>query len=208
MDLAAITARSDDWGVVKMMNRISQIEARFGFGTPAVQQQGDFKAELQKSLDVTSQSGSADKVGETSEPDLFAAGTFSYGAPKQTSYDPLIAEAARKYGLDENLIRSVIQTESNFNSQAVSPKGAMGLMQLMPGTAQSLKVSNPFDPSQNIEGGSKYLRSMLDHFDGNLEQALSAYNAGPKAVETYKGVPPYAETQNYVKRVLGLMSGS
>jgi soluble lytic murein transglycosylase-like protein len=113
-----------------------------------------------------------------------------------------IQQAAAKYNLSPDLIRSVIRAESNFQSDAVSSAGAKGLMQLMPQTAKELGVTNPFDIQQNIDGGSRYLRQMLDRFGGNLKLALAAYNAGPGAVEQYNGEVPYAETRQYVKRVL------
>jgi soluble lytic murein transglycosylase-like protein len=113
-----------------------------------------------------------------------------------------IQEAAARYNLSPGLIRGVIRAESNFQVQAVSSAGAQGLMQLMPETAGELGVTKPFDIQQNIDGGSRYLRQMLDRFGGNLKLALAAYNAGPGAVEKYEGRVPYAETQEYVKRVL------
>ncbi|MBI5580642.1 MAG: lytic transglycosylase domain-containing protein [Deltaproteobacteria bacterium] len=113
-----------------------------------------------------------------------------------------IQKAAVRYNLSPDLIRGVIRAESNFQAQAVSSAGAQGLMQLMPETAGELGVTRPFDIQQNIDGGSRYLRQMLDRFGGNLKLALAAYNAGPGAVEKYEGRVPYAETQEYVKRVL------
>jgi len=113
-----------------------------------------------------------------------------------------IAMAAQSYDLDPNLIRAVIQTESSFRPDAVSSAGAMGLMQLMPATAESLGVTDPFDISQNINGGARYLRRQLDRFDGDLDLALAAYNAGAGNVERFGGIPPFQETQNYVPRVL------
>ena len=121
--------------------------------------------------------------------------------------DAIIADAARKHNLDEGLLRAVITAESNYNPKATSPKGAMGLMQLMPGTARDLGVTNAYDPAQNVDGGARYLRQMLDQF-GTVENALAAYNAGPGAVATYNGVPPYAETQNYVNKIMKMLGGS
>lgn len=114
-----------------------------------------------------------------------------------------ICNAARKYNLPAALIRGVIRAESNFEVKAVSRAGAQGLMQLMPGTAKELGVDNPFDIEQNIDGGTRYLRKMLDSFGGDIKVALAAYNAGPGAVEKYGGkVPPYQETEQYINRVL------
>jgi len=119
-----------------------------------------------------------------------------------SEFKEIISEAATRHGLDPDLIRAIIQIESGWISDARSPKGAIGLMQLMPETSSSLAVSNPFDPKANILGGTKYLSWLLERFRGNLVLALAAYNAGPGKVERYKGIPPYPETRRYVRKVL------
>lgn len=116
---------------------------------------------------------------------------------------PLLLAAARQEGVPPALLAAVVDQESGFNPHAVSKAGAKGLTQLMDGTARSLGVKDPFDPWQNLVGGARFLRAMLDRFHGSVPLALAAYNAGPGAVEGYHGVPPYAETQTYVRRVLG-----
>lgn len=121
----------------------------------------------------------------------------------RSEINELISKYADKNGLDEDFVKAVINQESGFNPNATSHCGAMGLMQLMPATAQGLGVTNAYDAEQNIEGGTKYLKGLMDRFGNDKSLALAAYNAGPNAVKKYGGIPPYAETQNYVKSVLG-----
>jgi len=118
-----------------------------------------------------------------------------------------IREAAQRYGVREDLVSAVIRVESGFNARAVSRKGARGLMQLMPGTAAILGVRDSFDPAENIDGGVRHLRGLLDRYGNNVPFALAAYNAGEGAVNTHGGIPPYAETQAYVARILGIIGG-
>lgn len=122
--------------------------------------------------------------------------------------EPMIARHSGDQNLDPKLVRALIQAESGYNVKAVSNKGAIGLMQLMPDTASELKIRNPYDPDQNIRGGTLYLRQMIDHFAGKVELAIAAYNAGPGAVEKHGGIPPFAETRDYVRRVLALWRGA
>lgn len=132
------------------------------------------------------------------------ASGFSWSAVSRSSgrrYDPLIQQVATDAGIPPALVKAVIHAESAFDAQAVSKKGAMGLMQLMPGTARELGVVQPFRPDDNVRGGTRYLRRLHDRY-GSWAHTLAAYNAGPTAVDRHGGVPPYAETQQYVRRVL------
>lgn len=118
------------------------------------------------------------------------------------AFQPLVEKYSQKHGVDADLINAVIRQESGFNPAAKSKAGAQGLMQLMPGTAKSLGVTDPINPEQNVEGGVRLLKSLLQTYNGNIPLALAAYNAGGGAVQKYKGIPPYKETQNYVKTIL------
>jgi soluble lytic murein transglycosylase-like protein len=120
--------------------------------------------------------------------------------PKE--FEPIINACALEYGVEKSLVKAVIHAESGYNPNAVSSKGAAGLMQLMPKTAEGLKVSNSFDPAENIRGGVRYLKFLLETFKGDVNLALAAYNAGLSRVAQYRGIPPYAETRNYVAKVL------
>jgi len=126
--------------------------------------------------------------------------------PASEAYDEIIAEAARLYDMDANLIHAVMQAESAFHPYAVSRAGAEGLMQLMPELSDEMGVGDAFDPRENIMGGVRYLKRLLDYHDGNLELALASYNAGPGNVERYGGVPPFRETRNYVKTIKQILA--
>ena len=169
------------------LRRIQQIEQTFGdIGVSSVEEQKNFNGVLQNVMNTQN--------------------TPAVSEEERTSFvediDYIIKEKADKYNLDESLIKAVIKAESGFNPNAVSKAGASGLMQLMPGTARGLGVEDIFDVEQNIEGGAKYLRGMLDRFDGDKSLALAAYNAGPNAVKRYGAIPLYQEPQNYLNRVL------
>ena len=133
----------------------------------------------------------------------------SSAAPRaRPEIDALIETHARRQRLDPKLVHAVVRVESSYNSAALSRKGAMGLMQLMPATARSLSVEDPYDPDENLRGGTTYLRRLIDRFGGDLELALASYNAGPEAVDRYRGLPPYIETHDYVDRVLQAFRGA
>jgi len=150
---------------------------------------------------------STDEASSVSYASAAPAGTVgseaSAGSGAPGSYTPLIEQAARRNGLDPAVLYGLIKQESGFDPSARSSAGALGLTQLMPGTASSLGVTEPLNPAQSVEGGARYLAQLLRQFGGNVTDALAGYNAGPGAVEQYGGVPPYGETQQYVANVLG-----
>jgi soluble lytic murein transglycosylase-like protein len=152
---------------------------------------GDFAAALQAAT-------MADSSPTTAHSES-AAGASADGG----EYDSVIEQAAERYGVDPTVLHGLIQQESGFDPNAQSSAGASGLTQLMPGTATSMGVTNPLNPTESIEGGARYLSQLMSQFGGNTEDALAAYNAGPGAVQQYGGIPPYAETQSYVSKVLG-----
>lgn len=180
-------------GLELTLRRINQIESNFNILANQNQEKTDFDGVLRKALN-----------SESSElPEELYIKPFgqSFNSPK-TEVDDIIKKYSKENNIDENLIKAVIKAESGFNTQAKSSVGALGLMQLMPSTARGLGVDNPLDPEQNIAGGTKYLKNLINRFDGRLDFALAAYNAGSGAVKKYGGIPPYPETQNYVKKVL------
>jgi soluble lytic murein transglycosylase-like protein len=161
-------------------------------GTSTEAEPADFAAALQ-----------AATVADASPVAYQAATQSTNAAPQSGEYNTLIEAAAQRNGVEPALLHGLIQQESGFDASAQSGAGATGLTQLMPGTAASMGVANPLDPGESIEGGARYLGQLMRQFGGNQTEALAAYNAGPGAVEQYGGVPPYAETQSYVSKVLG-----
>lgn len=158
-----------------------------------------FEAAPEKSPDAAAFAGSA-KNGQS--PSVLNSKTDAFPARPVTDLSQVVNQASGRYRLDPDLVNSVIKAESGFKVHAISPKGAQGLMQLMPGTASQLGVPNAFDPQANVEGGTRYLRELLERYNFDLVKALAAYNAGPQRVEHFGGVPPYHETRAYVARIV------
>jgi soluble lytic murein transglycosylase-like protein len=146
-----------------------------------------------------------EEAASAPQPSAIVAVVAGSGLIERTSYDPMIERASDRHGIDARIVKAVIQVESSFQPGARSPKGAMGLMQLMPKTARQYAARNPYDPRSNIEAGTKYLSQLLSKFE--LPLALAAYNAGEDAVRRFGGIPPYAETQAYVAKILSLLGG-
>lgn len=183
------------------MQRMQEIEQRFGInkaGGATGMENKTFPAQLQAEMKTQNEAatGSVSAGKRKTGTQVLPAGS--------KDIESMILQSAKKYGVDPRLVSAVAETESNYRPDAVSSAGAVGVMQLMPETAASLGVQNMYDPGQNIEGGVKYLKEMLNDFNGDVRKAVAAYNAGPQAVKQYNGVPPYAETQNYVDKVLDL----
>lgn len=195
---------------MSIFNRISQIENKIGsIEARLAGSSGPPQVSGQNPSQVSSGQGAqfASIVDSLSEKDRFSPkASQSSGAVggkmDSQSVKPLIAEAAATHGVDPALIEAVVRQESAYDAGAKSGVGAEGLMQLMPATAKELGVENSMDARQNVMGGTKYLKQLLARFDGNMTKAIAGYNAGPGAVEKYGGVPPFSETQNYVKKVL------
>jgi hypothetical protein len=165
------------------------------------------RAARSAALEVNSYLDRKPRSGDHAALNVAPSDLQSHGAFTQQEIDAAIDQAAARHNVDPNLVRSVIKVESNFNPNAVSRKGAMGLMQLMPATARSLNVSNPFDPQQNVDAGVRHLKKLLESYGGNVRLSLAAYNAGAGAVARSAGVPHFAETQNYVRRITDLYAG-
>ena len=156
---------------------------------------------------VALQPASATAGKEAAEKDPNFAKMAKGYAVTTAEVEKAVEEAASRHGVDPNLVKAIIKVESNFNARAVSNKGAMGLMQLMPDTARRLNVSNPFDVNENVDAGVRHFRQLLDDFNGDVKLSLAAYNAGEKAVSSHGGIPPYHETQNYVRQITNLYNG-
>lgn len=202
-------------GVQHVQQRIADLQDRFGMpgGVPGL----DFGRTLERELEKA-KAAEKGKAQGAEAPGKGGAGSpvrevrltdYGSGAPSgdfvlaDAELHQLVQAAADKYNVDPKLISAVAEAESGGNQEEISDAGAIGVMQLMPDTAASLGV-NPYDEAQNVEGGAKYLRQMLDTFGGDVRKAVAAYNAGPQAVKDYGGVPPYSETQAYVDRVLDM----
>lgn len=190
-------------GLELTLRRISAIESQFQEMIGADSDLGASTADFQKILDATSEKN----YGQSTTGNYNQYG--QYGIPSSSGekvshgeIDNLIEKYAAQSNIDPNFVKAVVRHESGFNPKAKSPCGAMGLMQLMPSTAKGLGVTNAYDAEQNIYGGTRYLKGLMDRFGNNKELALAAYNAGPNAVKKYNGIPPYRETQNYVKNIM------
>ena len=192
-------------GIKEIQARIAEIEGQFALSKQQLPGM-DFAAKLQQEINKDAVSAAhkaqpAQRVqGAAAAEKTVATESANFANPQLTH---MIHEAAVKYAVDPKLVSAVAEVESGGNQNAVSSAGAIGVMQLMPDTAAELGV-NPYDMKSNVEGGAKYLREMLDTFDGDVKKAVAAYNAGPNAVKAYGGVPPYAQTQNYVTNVLDI----
>jgi hypothetical protein len=175
----------------------AQITATLGADGKIVYVNGDSPRDRHRS---TISSPSAGLSGRSATP---GSGEATSGSPELSDpkLDRIVRDAAERHNLDPALVKAVISTESSWNPYAVSPKGAMGLMQLVPSTAERFGVGNPYDPAQNVEGGTAYLQELLDRYHGDLSKSLAAYNAGPGAVDASGGVPWYPETRRYVRKV-------
>jgi soluble lytic murein transglycosylase-like protein len=194
--------------VEAVLSRISQLQAMLGPAAPAAPATASFASALTNATAAGDGTGASTDFGSPASTLSAPAATAAGGAaatgsslPATVPYASEITAAAQANGIDPALLAGLIKQESGFNPHAGSGAGAQGLTQLMPATGRGLGVTNPFDPAQSIMGGAKYLKQQLDAFGGDVTKALAAYNAGPGAVKRFGGVPPYAETQNYVRVV-------
>jgi soluble lytic murein transglycosylase-like protein len=187
--------------VEAVMARVSELQTMIGGAAPTTPSPAStaFASQLATASATGSTTATTATAATASATPMAATGASEL--PADVPYGAEITAAAKKHGLDPALLAGLVKQESGFNPNAGSPAGARGLTQLMPGTAAGLGVTNVLDPAQSLEGGAKYLRQQLDAFGGDVTRALAAYNAGPGAVQRYGGVPPYAETQNYVRAV-------
>lgn len=198
-------------GIRQVQMRIAAIQEQFGMpgGVPGMLFQKKLDSEIEKAKGVRSADAAAahsDAARDAPPKALRAAGAKGKTEALPIADKPLadlVREASAKFGVDPKLVSAVAEVESGGNQNAVSGAGAVGVMQLMPETAAGLGV-NPYDEKENVEGGAKYIKEMLDTFGGDVKKAVAAYNAGPQAVKDYGGVPPYRETQNYVNKVLDI----
>lgn len=193
-------------GVREVQTRISELQAQFGMpgNVPGMDFAKTLRQEMKKQVAVkeTAVTKPAAQVKQAKAVDNVYSANASLPLADE-SLSSLITNAAKKYQVDPKLVSAVAEVESGGRQEATSVAGAVGVMQLMPDTAASLGV-NPYDKRENVEGGAKYLKEMLDLFGGDVKKAVAAYNAGPEAVKNYGGVPPYKETQNYVNKVLDI----
>jgi soluble lytic murein transglycosylase-like protein len=187
--------------VEAVIARVNELQQMIGAQVPAqaASSSAAFASQLQTATASAAITGTTPAAGTDTSASLMSTGASEL--PADVPYGAEITAAAKKYGVDPALLAGLVKQESGFNPNAGSPAGARGLTQLMPGTAAGLGVTNVLDPAQSLDGGAKYLRAQLDAFGGDVARALAAYNAGPGAVKRYGGVPPYAETQNYVRAV-------
>jgi soluble lytic murein transglycosylase-like protein len=213
--VAVITTTTDDNGHKIYVNEEVAPRSSKQSEAPARQSSLVYWSTTQKrwkpvpSANIRAARSAADEVSHylgssSSNPELPSANFTRGKIFTQQDIDAAIDQAAARHNVDPNLVRAVIKVESNFNPNAVSRKGAMGLMQLMPQTARQLHVSNPFDPQQNVDAGVRHLKTLIESYGGDVKLSLAAYNAGAGAVARSRGVPRYGETRNYVKRITGL----